>query len=97
MDTANSSLRFIEGLRNIELAIIHGVRSGGLDIAAKNFTWHRGKALLPQPSVVRLELRIGVNTVTDTFSREEVEDAWQRVDRPDTQRKIQQIIAATRK
>jgi len=97
MDTANSSLRFIEGLRNIELAIIHGVRSGGRDIGARNFTWHRGRVLLPQPSIVRLELRAAGNTVVDSFSREEVEDSCRGVDRPDTRHKVQQIIATALK
>ncbi|SPJ17444.1 hypothetical protein SBBP2_3090008 [Burkholderiales bacterium] len=94
MNIAKSSEQFMKGLQNIERAIIDGVQSGGRGISAKNFTWHRGKDLLPPPSVVELELLARPNTVSDSFSRDEIEESWERVNRPDTQQKIRRIIDA---
>jgi hypothetical protein len=94
MNIAKSSEQFLKGLQNIERSIIDGVRKAGRDCSAQNFKWHRGKELVPPPMAVELELRAGKNTVADSFSREEVEDSRERVDRPDTWQKIRRIIAA---
>jgi len=72
--------QFIQGVQNIERAIIRGVRDGGGNIDASSFQWHRGKVLIPPPMVVELKITFRDINVDMLLSYEEIEDAWQKID-----------------
>jgi len=84
MSIVESSAQFIGGLQNIERGIIAGVREAGGQLHAGNFRWHRGKDLLPVPNgPVELEVKAQGKTFNAVLSREEAEDSWQGISRPD--------------
>jgi hypothetical protein len=84
---------FSKGMQTIERAIIEGVWTAGRHLTTADFTWHRGHAAVPRPDMTDLQVRIGRRAAVGIFSREEVEDAADRVDRPETLQTIQRIIA----
>jgi len=84
---------FSKGIQTIERAIIEGVRTVGRHLTTADFTWQRGHAVVPGPDMTDLQVRIGRRAAVGIFSREEIEDAADRVDRPETLLKIQRIIA----
>ena len=79
---------FSRGMQTIERAIIEGARSSGRHLTTGDFTWHRGRV-----EMTDLEVRLGRRAVVGIFSREEIEDAADHVDRPETLKTIQRIIA----
>jgi hypothetical protein len=81
---------YSKGMRTIERVIIEGVRKLGRHLTAADFTWNRGRVA---PDMTDVEARIGRRAVVGVFSREEIEDSADRVDRPETLRTIQRIIA----
>ena len=72
--------QFLQGVQNIERAIIRGVRNGGGNIDASSFLWHRGKVLIPPPLVVELKITFQDINMDMLLSYEEIEDAWQKID-----------------
>jgi len=81
---------FSKGMQTIERAIIEGVRALGRHITATDFTWHRGRV---EPDMTDLQVRLGRRAVVGIFSGEEIEDAANGVDRAETVRTIQRILA----
>ena len=84
---------FSKGMRTIEGAIIEGVWKVGRHLTPADFTWHRGQAVVPRPDMTDLRVRIGHRAVVGIFSREEIEDSADRVDRAETLKTIQRMIA----
>jgi hypothetical protein len=83
---------FSKGMQTIERAIIEAVWTAGRHLTPADFTWHRGHAVVPRPDMTDLQVRIGRRAVVGIFSREEIEDAADRIDRPETLETIQRII-----
>ena len=81
---------YSKGMQTIERAIIEGVWNVGRHVTAADFTWHAGRVA---PDTTHVEVRIGRRAVVGIFSREEIEDAADHVDRPETLKTIQRIIA----
>jgi hypothetical protein len=81
---------FSKGMQTIERAIIEGVRAVGRHIIAADFTWHRDRV---GPAMTDVEVRLRGRAVVGIFSREEIEDAADHIDRPETVQTIQRIIA----
>jgi hypothetical protein len=84
---------FSKGMQTIERAIIDGVWPAGRNLTTADFTWHRGQPMVPRPDMTDLQVRIGRRAVVGIFSRAEIEDSADRVDRPETLRTIQRIIS----
>jgi len=84
---------FSKGMQTIERLIIEGVWAAGRNLTTADFTWHRGQAVMPRPEAIDLRVRLGRRAAIGIFSREEIEDSAERVERPGTLRTIQRIIA----
>ena len=87
--------QYRDGLQVIERAIIAGVAEGGGQLGTHNFRWNHGIAFVPghPPSAVLPEVLVpGRPAVEETFSREEVEDTWNRLDRFDVRSRVERII-----
>jgi hypothetical protein len=84
---------FSKGMQTIERLIIEGVWAAGRNLTTADFTWHRGQVVAPRPGMTDLQVRIGHRAVVGIFSREEIEDSADRVDRAETLRTIQRIIS----
>jgi hypothetical protein len=84
---------FSKGMQTIERAIIDGVWKAGRHVTTADFTWHRGRAVMPRPDITDLQLIIGRRAVFGIFSRQEIEDSAYRVYRAETLQTIQRMIA----
>ena len=84
---------FSKGMRTIERAIIEGVWTAGRNLTTADFNWHRGQTVVPRPDMTDLRVRIGPRAVVGIFSREEIEDSADGVDRAETLKTIQRMIA----
>jgi len=93
MSTPQPADDFSKGMQTIERAIIEGVRKAGRHVTTADLTWYRGRAVMPRPEMIDLQLRVGNRAAVGIFSREEIEDAADRVDHPETLRTILRIIA----
>ena len=87
---------FSKGMQTIEHAIIEGVWKVGRHVTAADFTWHRGRAVMPRPDRIDLEVRLGRRAVVGNFGREEIEDSANGVDGAETLQTIQRIISEAR-
>jgi len=77
--------KFTAGLHNVERYIREAVlKANGGDAAPPTFCWHRGKKWLLTPSSIDLEVSLNLHRVTLHFTREEIEEACQKVTREDT-------------
>ena len=83
---------FSKGMRTIERAIIEGVWTAGRNLTTVDFNWHRGQTVVPRPDMTDLRVRIGHRAVVGIFSREEIENSADRVDRAETLQTIERII-----
>jgi hypothetical protein len=92
MSTPQPADEFSKGMQTIERAIVEGVLKTGRHISTTDLRWYRGHALMPRPNMIDLQLRIGNRAAGGIFSRDEIEDAADRVDRAQTLRTIQRII-----
>ena len=92
MSSMQSEDDFAKGMRTIERAIIDGVWKVGRNLTTADFTWHRGQAVVPRPDMTDLRVRIGHRAVVGIFSREEIENSADRVDRAETLQTIERII-----
>jgi hypothetical protein len=93
MSTMRPADDYSKGMQTIERAIIEGVWNVGRHVTAADFAWHPGRVA---PDTTHVEVRIGRRAVVGIFSREEIEDAADRVDRPETLKTIERIIAEAR-
>jgi hypothetical protein len=93
MNIAESTSQFINGLQNIERAIIERQRESGVQANANNFQWHRGKGVVPPPMAIELEIRVQNKTANAVLSREQVEDSWERINRPDVMAIVKALVA----
>jgi hypothetical protein len=80
-------------MQTIERSIIEGVWKVGRHVTNADFFWHRGQAVMPRPEMIDLRVRLGRREAVGIFSREEIEDSADHVDRPETLRTIQRIIS----
>jgi hypothetical protein len=78
-----SEEQFILGIKNIQKAVIDKLMAAGIKAETDNFIWHRGKNLLPIPTIVSLEVNVQGKTVTADFDREQIEDSWSHINRKD--------------
>jgi hypothetical protein len=81
------------GCRPSSAWIIEGVWAAGRNLTTTDFTWHRGRAVMPRPEAIDLRVQLGRRAAIGIFSREEIDDSAERVERPGTLRTIQRIIA----
>ena len=93
VSSVESSDNFSKGMQTIERAIIEGVWKVGRNITNADFFWHRGQEAVSRPEMIDLRVRLGRREAVGVFSREEIEDSADRVDRPETLRTIKRIIA----
>jgi len=71
-------------MQEIEREIIDQVRGRGAQIDAKDFSWNRGQPLAKLPSgSVYMEVRVGSKQAIANWERTQLEDCWDRVDRPE--------------
>ena len=72
--------QFLSGLQNVEREIIEKVRAlGNQNFTANNFLWHRGKKLVPIPTVVELEIKLNDKSTNAVFDRSHMSDSWERL------------------
>jgi hypothetical protein len=80
-------------MQEIEREIIDQVRGRGAQIDAKNFSWNRGHPLAKLPSgSVYMEVRVGSKQAIANWERTQLEDCWDRVDRPEVRQEIERIV-----
>ncbi len=71
-----SNEQFLQGIHNIEASIITGLQKAGISTNPV-FTWHRGKNLIPIPSIpIHLAITNGNKEFELQFEREEIDDSW---------------------
>ena len=86
---------FNDGLRNVTQGVISGLFE--ISIVAKNeeFTyepaWKLGRSV-PEAIKIRVAPK-GAPTVSSIFSKEQIEDCWNGLDRADVRQKIRAIAA----
>jgi hypothetical protein len=84
--------QFTEGLEAIEREIINQIGEAGGEIATSAFRWYGGKRPFPPPRAIGLEIITPCRIITTTFSRAEVEDCWDRLDRSDVLGKVHDLV-----
>lgn len=91
---AVASLReALGGMQKVEHEIIDQVRALGGKIDSKNFSWNHGRSLAELPSsAVHMEVRVGSRQAAVDWSRLQLEDSWDRVDRSDVRAEIEHIV-----
>lgn len=84
------------GLRQIERAIIAGVRARGVPITTADFSWNRGQSLLSDlpPNLIPMDLQAGSRRVSTQWPRTHLEDSWDRIDRWEVRQEIERIVEA---
>ena len=81
-DVAERSQDCILGMQVIERAVYEAFKKAGVVACSDNFQWNRGKSVVPPPEVISLEVTAkGAPYFRFTFSREQVEDCHERIDR----------------
>jgi len=87
------ALAYSEGLARLTRACVEMVNRAGIVTTRMDVTynppWQSGRAI---PSVIQLEIApAGARVVRADFSRAQVEDCWQRVDRVDVLGKLRTV------
>ncbi len=93
MTIADTTQQFISGLQNIEKSIITGMRENGIAITSNHFQWHRGKEFVPPPETISLEIKFQGKSTNAILSKEQIQDSWERISRPDVSVIIKQLVA----
>ena len=88
---------YISGMHVIERATAACFVGNGIELHVRDLQWNEGKPFVPAPSHTCLEIRApGAPYFRLDFSREEIEDCWERVDRLDVQTKLDNVEATIR-
>jgi len=92
LNIVRSMHQFLGGLQKIEREIIERTRAAGIYLRPQNLQWQRGQGLMPPPAAIAVQIRVQGKTANTTFSRDQVENSWERVARPDVCARVQEII-----
>ena len=84
---------FAEGLRNVKRAIVEALADIQIQANEANVT-HTPNWQLGRDIPVAIEMTVappGAPVVVANFSREQIEDSWQRLERPDVRQIVRSI------
>jgi hypothetical protein len=93
MNIPNSAGQYIGGMQRIERAIIEGSKASGVTIDPRNIQWNGGKEFLSLPWSIELVISAGAKSAKAVWSREQVVDSWERLDRADVRACVRQVVA----
>ena len=82
----------IEGMQNVERAIIDGVRASGIPIDAGHFRWCSGKQFVSPPMAFELEVKVRGRSANAVLSRAQVDDSSRSICRLDVVTAIQVMV-----
>jgi len=93
MNVPNSSGQYLSGTQNIERGIVDSLKKAGLRIEPQNIRWNGGKEFSPSQSTIELEIAGRGKPVRTVFSREEVVDSWESLNRADVRAHVRAVVA----
>jgi hypothetical protein len=93
MTIVESTRQAIGGMQHIERAIIEQVRARNGEITAANFRWNNGAPFVPlPPDVIPMHVRLGSRQARVAWSRTQIEDSWERLDRWEVRQEIERVV-----
>jgi hypothetical protein len=93
MKMAESLSQAVKGMQKIEREIIDQVRGRGAALEASHFSWNNGRQLAELPKdLVHMDVRAKNVRVTADWSRTQLEDSCDRIDRMDVRQEIDRIV-----
>lgn len=85
--------QFKTGLENIQQNIIENLREYGIEACSDNFLWNSGRKVVSIPEAITLEIKIQQQSTSAKFAREQLEDSWERIDRPEVAAIVKRLVA----
>lgn len=93
MSHVDSYQRLLNGMQQIERAIIELLRARDVKINASNFSWNHGNPFTGvRPELIPMSVRAGTRQTSTVWTLTCVEACWVRIDRPDARLEIARIV-----